>query len=104
MEKEQRNKLQKATQDARLLLEEEFCSQLLQTYDIDVEKVRWAEEPGAHLQAEQRLIREKLAQKARKPNILLSSHPHKHRAWGSKTKFCIRISNQHYTCNSSSLH
>ena len=60
MEKEQRNRLQKATQDARKLLEEEFRSQLLQTYDIDVEKVRWAEEPGAHLQAEQRLIREKL--------------------------------------------
>ena len=60
MEKEQRNRLQKATQDARRLLEEEFRSQLLQTYDIDVEKVRWAEEPGAHLQAEQRLIREKL--------------------------------------------
>ena len=60
MEKEQRNRLQKATQDARRLLEEEFRSQLLQTYDIDVENVRWSEEPGAHLQAEQRLIREKL--------------------------------------------
>ena len=60
MEKEQRNRLQKATQDARKLLEEEFRSQLLRTYDIDVERVRWAEEPGAHLQAEQRLIREKL--------------------------------------------
>ena len=60
MEKEQRSRLQKATQDARKLLEEEFRSQLLQTYDIDVEKVRWAEEPGAHLLAEQRLIREKL--------------------------------------------
>ena len=60
MEKEQRSRLQKATQDSRRLLEEEFRTQLLQTYDIDVEKVRWAEEPGAHLQAEQRLIREKL--------------------------------------------
>lgn len=60
MEKEQRTRLQKTTQDARRLLEEEFRSQLLQTYDIDVEKVRWAEEPGAHLLAEQRLIREKL--------------------------------------------
>jgi hypothetical protein len=60
MEKEQRSRLQKATQDARKLLEEEFRSQLLQTYDIDVEKVRVAKEPGAHLQAEQRLIREKL--------------------------------------------
>jgi hypothetical protein len=60
MEKEQRNRLQKATQDARRLLEEEFRSQLLQTYDIDVDRVRWAEEPGAHLQAEQRLIRDKL--------------------------------------------
>jgi hypothetical protein len=60
MEKEQRNRLQKATQDARRLLEEEFRSQLLQTYDIDVDRVRWAEEPGTHLQAEQRLIRDKL--------------------------------------------
>jgi hypothetical protein len=60
MEKEQRTRLQKATQDARRLLEEEFRSQLLQTYDIDVDKVRWAEEPGAHLLAEQRLTREKL--------------------------------------------
>jgi hypothetical protein len=60
MEKEQRNRLQKATQDARRLLEEEFRSQLLQTYDIDVDKVRWADEPGAHLLPEQRLIREKL--------------------------------------------
>jgi hypothetical protein len=60
MEKEQRTRLQKATQDARKLLEEEFRSQLLQTYDIDVDKVRWAEEPGAHLLAEQRLIRENL--------------------------------------------
>ena len=60
MEKEQRTRLQKATQDARRLLEEEFRSQLLQTYDISVEKVRWAEEPGTHLLAEQRLIREKL--------------------------------------------
>jgi hypothetical protein len=60
MEKEQRNRLQKATQDARKLLEEEFRSQLLQTYDIDVDKVHWANEPGAHLLAEQRLIREKL--------------------------------------------
>jgi hypothetical protein len=40
MEKEQRTRLQKATQDARRLLEEEFRSQLLQTYDIDVDKVR----------------------------------------------------------------
>jgi len=60
VDKEQRNRLQKATQEARRLLEEEFRSQLLQTYDIDVDRVRWAEEPGAHLQAEQRLIREKL--------------------------------------------
>ncbi|MFN7897791.1 MAG: BREX-1 system adenine-specific DNA-methyltransferase PglX, partial [Cyanobacteriota bacterium] len=60
MEKEQRNRLQKATQDARRLLEEEFAGQLLQTYDINVASGRCNEEPGAHLQAEQRLIREKL--------------------------------------------
>jgi hypothetical protein len=60
MEKEQRSKLQKATQEARRLLEEEFSRQLLETYDINVDKGRWSEEPGAHLQAEQRLLREKL--------------------------------------------
>jgi hypothetical protein len=60
MEKEQRSKLQKATQDARRLLEEEFSRQLLETYDINVTAGRWSEEPGAHLQAEQRLLREKL--------------------------------------------
>jgi hypothetical protein len=60
MEKEQRSKLQKATQDARRLLEEEFSRQLLETYDINVAAGRWSEEPGAHLQAEQRLLREKL--------------------------------------------
>jgi hypothetical protein len=60
MEKEQRSKLQKATQDARCLLEEEFSRQLLETYDINVAAGRWSEEPGAHLQAEQRLLREKL--------------------------------------------
>ncbi|MCP9822927.1 BREX-1 system adenine-specific DNA-methyltransferase PglX [Cyanobium sp. L1E-Cus] len=60
MEKEQRSKLQKATQEARRLLEEEFSRQLLETYDINVAAGRWNEEPGAHLQAEQRLLREKL--------------------------------------------
>lgn len=60
MEKEQRTRLQKATQDARRLLEEEFTGQLLETYDINVASGRWNEEPGAHLQAEQRLLRKKL--------------------------------------------
>lgn len=60
MEKEQRTRLKDATQDARKLLEEEFRSQLLETYDINVAAGRWNEESGAHLQAEQRLIREKL--------------------------------------------
>ena len=60
MEKEQRSRLQKATQEARRLLEEEFSRQLLETYDINVAAGRWSEEPGAHLQAEQRLLREKL--------------------------------------------
>jgi len=60
MEKEQRSRLQKATQDARRLLEDEFSRQLLETYDINVAAGRWSEEPGTHLQAEQRLLREKL--------------------------------------------
>ena len=60
MEKEQRSKLQKATQEARRLLEEEFSRQLLETYDINVAAGRWNDEPGTHLQAEQRLLREKL--------------------------------------------
>lgn len=60
MEKEQRSKLQKATQEARRLLEEEFSRQLLETYDINVAAGRWSEDPGAHLQTDQRLLREKL--------------------------------------------
>ena len=60
MEKEQRSKLQKATQEARRLLEEEFSRQLLETYDINVAAGHWHDEPGTHLQAEQRLLREKL--------------------------------------------
>ena len=60
MEKEQRNRLQKATQEARRLLEEEFAGQLLEIYDINVAAGHWNDEPGTHLQAEQRLIREKL--------------------------------------------
>ena len=58
MEKEQRNRLQKATQEARRLLEEEFAGQLLEIYDINVAAGHWYDEPGTHLQAEQRLIRE----------------------------------------------
>ena len=60
MEKEQRSKLQKATQDARRLLEEEFRSQLLQTYDIDGEGPL-AEEPGAPCRLSNSLSEELIA-------------------------------------------
>lgn len=60
MDRDQRTRLQRATQEARRLLEDEFRSQLLEIYDINVDAGRWDEEPGAHLQAEQRVIREKL--------------------------------------------
>ena len=60
MEREQRIRIQRAAQDARTLLEADFSGQLLQVFDIDVEQVRIAESAGAHLQADQRLVRRKL--------------------------------------------
>jgi hypothetical protein len=60
MDRDQRTRIQRATQEARRLLEDEFRSQLLEVYDINVDAGRWNEEPGAHLQAEQCLTREKL--------------------------------------------
>ena len=60
MEREQRIRIQRAAQDARNLLEADFSGQLLQVFDIDVEQVRIAESAGAHLQADQRLVRRKL--------------------------------------------
>jgi len=60
VEREQRIRIQRAAQDARNLLEADFSGQLLQVFDIDVEQVRIAESAGAHLQADQRLVRRKL--------------------------------------------
>ncbi len=51
-----RNQLQRATQDARRLMEAEFAAQLEGTYDI-LPDGRILPEPGAHLDDRQRLIR-----------------------------------------------
>lgn len=59
MEKEVRNRIQRATQAARQLLEEEYREQLEGVFDILLDG-SIAPEPGSHLSAEQRVVREKL--------------------------------------------
>ena len=59
MDKSIRNLIQKATQDARNLLESEFAEQLEGTFDILLDG-HIATSPGEHLIAEQRIIRQKI--------------------------------------------
>lgn len=59
MDKPTRNLIQKATQDARRLIEQEYAEQLEGTYDI-LASGTIISEPGAHLGAAQMLIREKI--------------------------------------------
>jgi len=60
MDKDYRNCIQRASQEIRNLLEEDFTSQLLQIFDIDVLNARWLENPGSHLYGKKLLIRDKL--------------------------------------------
>ncbi len=59
MDKEIRNRIQRATQDARRLLEEEYAEQLGGTFDILLDG-RIGAESGEHLDDSQRVIRGKL--------------------------------------------
>lgn len=59
MDKATRNLLQRATQNARRLLEDEYREQLEGTFDILIDGTI-TPAPGAHLNAPQRLVREKL--------------------------------------------
>ncbi len=59
MDRETRNRIQRATQDARALLEREYAEQLAGTFDIFLDGTI-ATTPGGHLDAGQRLIRAKL--------------------------------------------
>lgn len=59
MDKEVRNILQRATQDARRLLEDEYREQLEGTFDILLDGTI-GKESGSHLDAVQRLTRQKL--------------------------------------------
>ena len=59
MEQETRNKLQRATQQIRRLLEDEFAEQLEGTFDI-LANGKILPEAGKHLDARQRLTRQKL--------------------------------------------
>lgn len=61
MDKEIRNRIQKATQQARALLEKEYSTQLEGTYDI-LPDGTIKQEPGAHLNDPERVIRNKLVQ------------------------------------------
>ncbi len=59
MDKETRNRLQRATRDARALLERELAAQLEGTFDIRLDGAI-APEPGPHLRPTERLLRAKL--------------------------------------------
>jgi hypothetical protein len=59
MDKETRNRIQKATQAARKLLQGEFEEQLEGVFDIRLDG-NIAEAPGEHLDAAQRILRTKL--------------------------------------------
>src|SRR5208337_1962581 len=59
MDKPTRNLIQTATQDARRVIEQEYAEQLEGTYDI-LANGTIIPEPGTHLDAAQRLIREKI--------------------------------------------
>ena len=59
MDKSTRNLIQRATQDARRLLETEFAEQLEGTFDI-LPSGKIPEQPGGHLDERQKLIRRKL--------------------------------------------
>jgi len=59
VDKEVRNRIQKATQAARALLERDYAEQLGGVFDIHTDGTI-ATEPGSHLDAEQRVLRTKL--------------------------------------------
>jgi hypothetical protein len=59
MDKDTRTRIQKATQAARALLEEEFAEQLEGVFDIRLDGIV-AAEAGTHLDAVQRVVRRKL--------------------------------------------
>ena len=59
MDKETRNRIQRATQAARALLEHEYAEQLEGVFDIRLDGAI-AEEPGEHLDDAQRVLRAKL--------------------------------------------
>jgi len=59
MDRETRNRIQRATQDARTLLERDYAEQLAGTFDIRLDGTI-ATTPGGHLDAGQRLVRSKL--------------------------------------------
>ena len=59
MDKETRNLIQRATQDARGLLEQEYREQLEGAFDVLLDGTI-APEPGSHLDGHQRLVRQKL--------------------------------------------
>jgi hypothetical protein len=61
MERETRNCIQRATQDARELLEREYAEQLEGTFDIRLDGTI-VKEPGKHLNVDQRMLRIKLVE------------------------------------------
>jgi hypothetical protein len=60
MDRDLRSRIERATQDARRLLEDEFAEQLYATYDIDRNSGAITPLPGEHLGERQRLVRARL--------------------------------------------
>lgn len=61
MDRETRSRIQRATQEARRLLEDEFGEQLEGTFDLRLDGTI-ADAPGPHLNARQRRVRERLVE------------------------------------------
>ena len=59
MDRETRNRIQRATQEARALLEQEYAEQLAGTFDVHLDG-SVADAPGLHLDAGERLLRARL--------------------------------------------
>lgn len=60
MDKETRNLVQRATQEARRLLEREYAEQLEALYDVLPDSGHIGTEPGPHLDAQGRFVRERI--------------------------------------------
>jgi hypothetical protein len=73
VDKDTRNGIERATQAARGLIEQDFADQLAGVFDIRLDGTR-AAEPGSHLDAAQRAVRRKLMAAVEHFRSLVVSH------------------------------